>query len=196
MTAADRVILWTTAGALVGVAAVAAVASYEHAYALVGARGEAGWTGRLVPLTVDGLIYASSMVMLDSARRKVPVPPLARWLLSLGIVATLAANVAHGLGQGPSGAVVAAWPAVALVGSYELLMVIIRSTHTPVGPAAGFGASGVPGDDPLQVRAAEAFAGEVAAGRVPSVRTIRARLHVGQPRAQQVRAHLTALVNP
>ena len=25
--------------------------------------------GRLVPLTVDGLIYASSMVMLDSARR-------------------------------------------------------------------------------------------------------------------------------
>ena len=149
-----------------------------------------------MPLTVDGLIYASSMVMLDSARRKVPVPPLARWLLSLGIVATLAANVAHGLGQGPSGAVVAAWPAVALVGSYELLMVIIRSTHTPVGPAAGFGASGVPGDDPLQVRAAEAFAGEVAAGRVPSVRTIRARLHVGQPRAQQVRAHLTALVNP
>lgn len=37
-----------------------------------------GWTGRLVPLTVDGLIYASSMVMLDSARRKVPVPALAR----------------------------------------------------------------------------------------------------------------------
>jgi hypothetical protein len=69
-----------------------------------------------VPLTVDGLIYASSMVMLDSARRKVPVPAL--WLLSLGIAATLAANVAHGLGHGPSGAFVAAWPAVALVGSY------------------------------------------------------------------------------
>jgi hypothetical protein len=40
-----------------GVAAVAAVASYEHAYALVPAHGEAGRTGRLVPLTVDGLIY-------------------------------------------------------------------------------------------------------------------------------------------
>jgi hypothetical protein len=39
---------------------------------------------RLVPLTVDGLIYASSMVMLDSARRKVRVPLLARWLLALG----------------------------------------------------------------------------------------------------------------
>jgi hypothetical protein len=51
-------------------------ASYEHAYALVRAHDEAGWTGWLVPLTVDGLIYASSMVMLDSARRKTPIPSL------------------------------------------------------------------------------------------------------------------------
>jgi uncharacterized protein DUF2637 len=69
VTATEHVIRWSTAGAVVGVAAVAAVASYEHAYALVRADGEAGWTGRLVPLTADGLIYASSMVMLDSARR-------------------------------------------------------------------------------------------------------------------------------
>src|ERR1700730_17162833 len=128
----ERIIRWTTAGAVVG---VAAVASYEHAYALVRAPGEAGWTGRLVPLTVDGLIYASSMVMLDSARRKVPVPALARWLLGVGIAATLAANVAHGLGHGPAGAIVAAWPAVALVGSYELLMVIVRSSQVPAGMA-------------------------------------------------------------
>jgi hypothetical protein len=59
--AADRVIRWSTAGAVVGVAAVATVVSYEHAYAFVRAHGQAGWTGRLVPLTVDGLIYASSM---------------------------------------------------------------------------------------------------------------------------------------
>ena len=60
------------------------------------------------------------MVMLDSARRGAQVPALAQWLLGLGIVATLAANVAHGLGHGLIGAAVAAWPAVALVGSYEL----------------------------------------------------------------------------
>jgi len=192
---ADRVIRWTTAGAVVGVAAVAAVASYEHAYALVVAHGEAGWTGRLVPLTVDGLIYASSMVMLDSARRKMPVPALARWLLGVGIAATLAANVVHGLGHGPVGAIVAAWPAVALVGSYELLMVIIRSVQASAGTAPGPGASGALGDDPLRAQAAEEFAGEVAAGRVPSVRMIRARLHVGQPRAQRVRAYLSALSN-
>ena len=114
--AADRVIRWTTAGAVIGVVAVAAMASYEHAYALVRAHGEAGWTARLGPLTVDGLIYASSMVMLDSARRGEPVPRLARWLLGLGIAATLAANVAHGLGHGVTGAAVAAWSSVAWSG--------------------------------------------------------------------------------
>jgi hypothetical protein len=37
--------------------------------------------------------------MLDSARRKVPVPVLARWLLGVGMAATLAANVVRGLGM-------------------------------------------------------------------------------------------------
>jgi hypothetical protein len=83
----------------------------------------------MVLITGDGLIYASSMVMLDSERRKEPVPMLARWLLGLGIVATLAANVARGLGHGLMGAAVAAWPAVALVGAYELLMMVIRSSQ-------------------------------------------------------------------
>jgi Protein of unknown function (DUF2637) len=86
---AGRVIGWSMALAVVGVAVVAAVVSYEHVSALVREHGESGRTGRLIPLTVAGMIYASSMVMLDSARRKILVPALARWLLGLGIVATL-----------------------------------------------------------------------------------------------------------
>jgi hypothetical protein len=189
MTGTEQVIRWSTAGAVLGVAAVAAVASYEHAYDLVRAHGEAGWTARLVPLTVDGLIYASSMVMLDSARRKAPIPALARWLLGLGIAATLAANVAHGLGHGLMGAAVAAWPAVALVGSYELLMMVIRSAQVPAegAPASGRDA------DPLQEQAAKVFADQLAADGVPSIRAIRAQLHIGQPRAQRMRAYLAAL---
>ena len=193
MMPADRVIRWTTAGAVLGVAAVAAAASYERAYDLVQGHGEAGWTARLVPLTVDGLIYASSMVMLDSARRKAPVPALARWLLGLGIAATLAANVAHGLGHGLIGAAAAAWPAVALVGSYELLMMIIRGAQVPADVTAVAGLSGPPDADPLQVQAAQVFADDLAAGRVPSVRVIRTRLHVGQPRAQGAQAYLAGL---
>jgi hypothetical protein len=188
MTTADRIIRWTTALAVVGVAAVAAVASYEHAYGLVRAHGEVGWTGRMLPLTVDGLIYASSMVMLDSARRRTPVPALARWLLGVGIAATLAANVAHGLGHGLIGAAVAAWPAVALVGSYELLMMVIRGSQTvPDGVPAKAEAQ-----DPLQEQAAEVFADQLAADRVPSIRAIRTQFHVGQPRAQRLRDYLAA----
>jgi hypothetical protein len=192
MIAADRIIRWSTALAVLGVAAIAAVVSYEHASALVRAHGESGWTGRLIPLTVDGLIYASSMAMLDSARRGVRVPTLARWLLGLGIIATLAANVAHGLGHGMIGAMVAAWPAVALVGSYELLMVIIRGAQMPTVARGVHHVASVA--DPLREEAAAVFAAELAADRVPSIRAIRAALRVGQPRAQRLREYLGAAV--
>jgi hypothetical protein len=203
MTGADRTIRWSTAAAVVGVAVVgvavvAAVVSYEHAYDLVHAHGETGWTAHLIPLTVDGLIWASSMVMLDSARRKVPVPALARWLLGLGIAATLAANVTHGLGHGPVGAAVGAWPAVALVGSYELLMMIVRGAQSSEVSSDGLATIAMTGvvrlSDPVHAIAAEEFADDMAAGRIPPIRAIRARLHVGQPRAQQVQAHLAATI--
>jgi hypothetical protein len=188
MTGTDQVIKWSTGAAVVGVAAVAAAASYEHAYELVRAHGEVGWTARLVPLTVDGLIYASSMVMLDAARRRSPVPGLARWLLGLGIAATLAANVAHGMGHGLIGAAVSAWPAVALVGSYELLMMVIRASQSALHAAPATAV--IP--DPLCGEAVRAFVDELAANRVPSIRAIRLRLQVGQPRAQWLRDYLAA----
>jgi hypothetical protein len=127
----DRLIRITTALAVMAVAVIAAVISYRHAYELVATHGESGPTARLVPLTVDGLIWAASMVMLDANRRHQPVPALAKWSLGVGIVATIGANLAHGLGHGPLGALVSAWPAVALVGSYELLMALVRAEqHT------------------------------------------------------------------
>jgi len=194
VSAADRIIRTTTALVVLGVAVIAAIVSYEHAYELVRAHGENGWTARLVPLTVDGLIYSSSMVMLQSARRHVQVPALARWLLALGIVATLTANVMHGLGHGPIGAAVAAWPAVALVGSYELLMSLIRSGRTAdYEPDVVHESDDLPTADPLQVRAADTFAEQIAGGTVPSIRAIRSALRVGQPRAQQIRAYLVAI---
>jgi hypothetical protein len=116
----------------------------------VRAHGETGWTARLIPLTVDGLIYASSMVMLDSACRKAPVP------------------------------------ALALVGSYELQMMVIGSSEVSAAgtPETGHAA------DPLLDQAAELFAEQLAADRVPSVRAIRAHRHVGQVRAQRLRDYL------
>ena len=128
----DRAIRLSTAVAVLAVAGIAAYVSYGHAYAVVRAHGETGITARLEPATIDGLVYASSMVVLYAAQHRVPVPSLARWLLALGIAATLTANMAQGWSHGPVGAVVAAWPAVSLVGSYELLVWLIRTS----GPTA------------------------------------------------------------
>jgi hypothetical protein len=126
-TVADRLIRITTALAVAAVATVAAVISYRHAYELVTTHGETGLTARLLPFTVDGLILAASMLILDASRRHHPVPPLARWCLGAGIAATIGANLAHGLGHDPIGALVSAWPALALAGSFELLMTLIRT---------------------------------------------------------------------
>jgi len=123
----DRVIRVSTAVAVLAVAGVAAYVSYWHAYAVVRVHGESGITARLEPATIDGLVYASSMVILYAARHGNPVPRLARWLLGLGIAATLTANMAQGWSHGLIGAAVAAWPAISLVGSYELLVWLIRS---------------------------------------------------------------------
>ena len=147
---ADRAIRVSTAAAVVGVAGIAAYVSYQHAFEVVRGHGESGLTARLEPATIDGLVYSSSMVILYAARHRLPVPALARWLLALGIVATLAANVAHGWPGGPVGAVVAAWPAASLVGSYELLLWLIRT-----GAAVARGRSPGQGRDPAGHPAAD-----------------------------------------
>ena len=192
----DKAIRWSTIGAVSVVALVAAFVSYRHALTVVRAHGETGPLALAYPLTIDGMIYASSMVLLNAARRGIDRPALAYVALGLGIAATLAANIAAGLAYGPVGAIVAAWPAPALVISYELLMLVIRSSVAPV--------PGVPEVHPIALtnghaapeggqEAAERFAAHLAAGVVPSVRAIRREMHLGQPKAQEVHAYLTAL---
>ncbi len=113
---------------VLAVAAVAAWVSYWHAVAVIERYGaEDDLSAHLVPATVDGMIYASSMVLLWCARYRLAVPALARWALALGVAATLAANILHGVERGPVAAALAAWPAIALVISYELIMWVVRS---------------------------------------------------------------------
>jgi hypothetical protein len=169
----DQLIRITTALAVATVAAVAAVISYRHAYELVSMHGETGVTARLLPFTVDGLILAASMLILDANRRHQPVPPLARWCLGAGILATIGANLAHGLGHGPIGALVSAWPALALAGSFELLMTLIRSeTRASIVPA--------PSRDASHLAPVVSHDAPLALTRAPSLeRTVRAWHNAG-----------------
>jgi hypothetical protein len=213
VTSGDRLIRASTALVVVGIGAVAAYVSYRHAYDVAAAHGETGATARLLPLTIDGLVYVASMVLLDSARRGQRRPALAGWALAVGIGATLAANVLHGLSHGPVGAVIAAWPAVCLVLTVELLMGMIRrgrAVENPAPPATldplplpavpvnGNGPAHAPGavlvdPDPHHVKAAKVFAAEVSAGRVPSIADIKTRLRVGQSKATTAQAYLRTL---
>jgi Protein of unknown function (DUF2637) len=109
-----------TTVAVLAVAAVAAVASYEHMRALAAVAGE-GWRSWLLPVSVDGLAVAASMTMLVRRRAGQRAGMLPWVALLLGLGASLAANVAA---ADPTlvGRLVAAWPPVGLLLSYELLL--------------------------------------------------------------------------
>jgi Protein of unknown function (DUF2637) len=68
---ADKAIRASTAGVVLLLAAFAAVISYSNIYTLARDHGQAGTAARLLPLSVDGLILAASLVLLHKARRAV-----------------------------------------------------------------------------------------------------------------------------
>jgi len=127
----DRLITALAAVAVVAIAVVAAIVSYRHALTVARDHGETGATAYMTPITIDGLVVVASMVMLDAARRRQHPPGLAWCALAMGIGATLAVNILYGVQHGPVGAVIAAWPAVALTIAVELLMGMIRRRAVP-----------------------------------------------------------------
>jgi hypothetical protein len=130
--------------AVLSVAVVAAAASYDHQRLLAELAGE-GWRSWLLPVSVDGLVVAASMAMLVRRRLGEPAGLLAWSALLLGIGASLAANVAAAEPT-PVGRLVAAWPPVALLLSYELLMQQIRVRGSgEVGRQVRFHAHPAPG---------------------------------------------------
>ena len=109
-----------TTASVLAVAAVAAVASYEHMRALAELAGE-GWRAWLLPISVDGLAVAASMTMLVRRRAGERAGVLSWVALLLGLGASLAANVAAA-DPTVAGRLVAAWPPLALLLAYELLL--------------------------------------------------------------------------
>lgn len=187
---ADRAIRALTSAVVLAVATFAAVVSYSHVYDLGRLHGQAGTAGRLLPLSVDGLIVAASLVLLHEARNGRPAPALARLMLGLGVAATVGANIAYGMPYGPAGALVSAWPAVAFTGTAEMLMMLVRSARATGAQPAASAVAPVPADGHHNATAEQLFSADLGAGRVPGIRAIRAGLHVGQDRARRVQSHL------
>ncbi len=131
----NAVIRIMTASAVVAVASFAAVVSYSHIYDLGRAHGQTVLDSRLLPLSVDGLILAASLLLLHEARNNRQPPALARWMLAVGVGGTVGANVLYGTHYGPVGALLSAWPGLAFVGSTEQLMYLVRAGRTSA-PAA------------------------------------------------------------
>jgi hypothetical protein len=115
-----------TAAVVLVVAAIAAVVSYMHVATLAWRYGQPAFAAYLLPLSIDGMVATSSLVMLRSARAQVSAPWLARTGLVLAVTATLAANVASGAAHGWPGALLAGWPAVAFVVSAETAISMSR----------------------------------------------------------------------
>jgi hypothetical protein len=131
----DKLIRAGMTAVVVAVAGFAAVVSYSHIYGLGRAHGQDGAAARLLPLSVDGLIVAASLVLLHEARNGRGAPGLARVMLWLGIAATVGANVASGARFGVLGAVISAWPAVSFIGAVEMAMTLVRRTCRPRLPS-------------------------------------------------------------
>lgn len=113
----------TVLGVIV-VAVIAAVISYAHMRHLALEVGE-GWRADLLPFSVDGMMVVASMTLL-AARREGRGAPLALVALMLGLAASLAANVVAAAPELVDpvlvGRLIAAWPPVALILAFELLL--------------------------------------------------------------------------
>ena len=121
-----------TVGAVLLVAAVAAVISYAHMREVAARAGE-GWRALLLPLSVDGLVVAASMVLLGRRRVGLAGGWLPWWALLGGVGASLAANVAAAEPTATA-RVVAAWPALAFAVAFELLLQQRRAAVTEPEP--------------------------------------------------------------
>jgi hypothetical protein len=113
---------WARRACALVVAAVAAYASYQHqrAFALQG--GADSVSAALWPLSVDGLLLLATIALLkpgDQSTRR--TRRAVRSAFGLGIVVSLAANVAAAPRLAWQPVLVAGWPPIALLLAVELL---------------------------------------------------------------------------
>lgn len=146
----------TTTAAVVVVAGIAAAVSYAHMQELAEGAGE-GWRSWLIPVSIDGLVVAASMVLLTRRRACLPGGWLAWGALAAGVLASLAANMANAEPT-TTARLIAAWPAAAFAVAFELLLQQRRAELAEPSPAFASPAPAfIPADIPAAVDEREAI---------------------------------------
>lgn len=138
----DAAVARMTTGAVLVVAAVAAVISYVHITAVAGQHGGTWWPAHLLPVAVDGQVAAASLALVRDGRRRQRADWLAYVMLAAGVAATAAANFLYGWPHGVLSAVIWTWPSLAFIGSADLAIRSLRkaaraAAARPPVPAAG-----------------------------------------------------------
>lgn len=193
--------------------------SYTHIYSLARQyQGEV--SAALLPLAGDGLVIASSWVMLAAAKQGTQIPARARITFWAGVAATVAANGAFGYSHGITAALLSLWPVLAYLGCMEMLTWLqanlgMQPVKQPRRTRAASGladadAPGLPQPDAgdelkdrrdlkehqslaeLLAAAEKRFPDFRTAGKMPTLRAIQTALSVGQPKAYDVQNHFRA----
>lgn len=138
METSDRLDRWiprAMVATILAVAVFAFVQSYTHVYYLGQTHHESGASLRMLPLSVDWLMFAAGLTRLHVTRKGIRhwFPPAA---LALGAIATLIANIAAGIIWGWQTAAINAWAPVVLFVVVELGMLLVRTAKAKAKPEA------------------------------------------------------------
>jgi Protein of unknown function (DUF2637) len=112
--------------ALVAVISVAIAISYSHMFDWALINGEPRWRAHLSPISVDGVMFAASLVMYADARMRNRPDRLAYLTLFAGVGWSVLANMNHNWVDPLAAKTIAAWPPLALFVSVELVLRFVR----------------------------------------------------------------------
>lgn len=120
------------AAAVLAVTGIAAVISYSHMQDWALANHEPDWRARLFPLSVDGAILASTLVLYADSRAGRRADKLAYFITLAGIAWSVGANIGHAWVSDLAAKMIAGWPPVAMALSVELLFRFARRWRVQV----------------------------------------------------------------
>jgi hypothetical protein len=167
---------WTAGLTMAGLAAVAAIISYNDGLFLIRLAGVLGRLAYLYPLLPDGLIVISSLSLYEAAVTGARRPRWAMAGIILGALLTVAMNVAAGASVSPLLALADGFVPVVFFVALEILIGLIRRGRATVPPAVS---------TPVSAGGAQEY-------RAPTQRKLMDELGVGQDKARRAQRLLVS----